>query len=134
MSGLNQDICRLIARICLAAVFLYSGATKAADWTGSLAEVTALGLPVPEISVVLTIIIQIAGGIALVCGRFTILASGALAMFTIFATLLAHDFWNYSGQQQLRQLTTALEHLAIVGGFILIALSGPGRYRLGGKG
>ncbi|WP_373089060.1 DoxX family protein [Sneathiella sp.] len=133
MNDRYHDMGYLIARIFLAAVFLYSGAIKATDWSGSLTEVTALALPLPELSLALTIIVQIAGGIALISGRYIILAAGALAVFTVFATLLAHDFWNYSELQQQRQLTTALEHLAIIGGFILIALSGPGRYRLGGK-
>ncbi|MCC3306206.1 DoxX family protein [Sneathiella sp. HT1-7] len=130
MTFVSRDMGQLIARLCVAAVFQYSGVTKALDWLAGVAEVSALGLPFPEISLGLTILVQLGGSLALIFGWGIPVAAAALGGFTIVATLLAHDFWNYADVSFQRQLTTALEHLAIVGGFFALALLGPGRYRL----
>jgi len=38
--------------------------------------------------------------------------------------LLGHRFWLRRGSEMRHELTTVLEHLAIVGGLSLVALSG----------
>jgi transmembrane protein len=43
-------------------------------------------------------------------------------VFTIFATLLAHRFWVFTGLVRIHEMTTFLEHMAIVGGFIVAAV------------
>ena len=85
------------ARLLLAAVFLYSGQDKLRHWPASLREVAALG-------------IGAAVGAALLAG------------FTIVATLLGHRFWLLHGSEARRELTTSLEHLAIVGGLVLVGV------------
>ncbi len=57
-------------------------------------------------------------------------AAFLLAVFTVVATIIAHDFWNASPSTFSRVLTTALEHLAIVGGLLIICLIGAGRFRV----
>jgi putative oxidoreductase len=57
---------------------------------------------------------------------------GALVLlaFTAAATLMGHRFWTMRGIAFRESLTTALEHLAIMGGLLLIAAAGPGRFAL----
>ena len=43
------------------------------------------------------------------------------------APLIGHPFWTFEGADFHYQLTTALEHLAIIGGLIAIAAAGSGR-------
>lgn len=115
----------LIARPCLAAVFLYSGAAKFVFWSGGIEEFAALGLPVPVLALTATIILQLGAGTALAIGWRSGSAALALAAFTVAATLIGHPFWTFEGADFHRQLTTALEHLAIVGGLVAIAATGP---------
>jgi uncharacterized membrane protein YphA (DoxX/SURF4 family) len=49
------------------------------------------------------------------------LGAGVLAVFTMLATLIAHPFWLLEGADRVRQLTTFLEHVAIVGGLAAVA-------------
>lgn len=42
------------------------------------------------------------------------------ALFTIMATLLGHKFWLRHGRAAKQELTTALEHVAIVGGLLMV--------------
>jgi hypothetical protein len=48
--------------------------------------------------------------------------AGGLGVFTALATLLAHQFWTLDGIERFRELNTFLEHLAIVAGFVLVAM------------
>jgi putative oxidoreductase len=130
----HQDLVRLFIRVMLALVFLFSGATKLLGWQGGLREVMALELPLPTLALAGIIALQLGCGFALVLGWRTELAAASLAAFTILATLIAHPFWRIGAPDALRQATIALEHLAIVGGLLLLAQVGPGRWALGRSG
>lgn len=113
------------ARLCLAAVFLYSGAAKLLFWSDGIDEFTGLGLPMPVLALTATIVLQLGAGTALAIGWCSGPAALALAAFTVTATLIGHPFWTFEGADFHRQLTNALEHLAIVGGLVAIAATGP---------
>jgi uncharacterized membrane protein YphA (DoxX/SURF4 family) len=127
---LKPDVVLALCRACLSSVFLYSGIEKLLDWSAGVSEMQALGLPIPMILLVCTIIVQIAAGTALLLGTASRAAAFLLAVFTVVATIIAHDFWNASPSTFIRVLTTALEHLAIVGGLLIICLIGAGRFRV----
>jgi transmembrane protein len=128
-TGLQDDLApyaQAAARFCLSLVFLWSGIAKLLDFSGGVAEVAGLGLPMPVLFLTLTILCQIGGGLMVLLGIWARLGALALAGFTILATLLAHGFWTLEGAERAHQLTTTLEHLAIVGGFLLIVIHGAG--------
>ncbi len=116
----------LAARLCLAAVFLYSGTTKLVHWSAGIQEFGALGLPMPALALAATVVLQLVGGLALFLGWRSGVAALALAAFTVAATLIGHPFWAFEGDDFHRQLTTALEHLAMAGGLVAVAAAGPG--------
>jgi putative oxidoreductase len=120
------DYGELLARICLSAVFLWSGITKLCDPEGGTAEVAALHLPAPRFALALTILCQIGAGLLVLVGFWTRLAALVLLGFTVVATLLAHRASGLSGAARQQQITTSLEHLAIVGGFLLLVIYGAG--------
>lgn len=112
----------VLARFCLAAVFLYSGVDKLWHWRSAVEEVEGYGLPWPRTCAALTVLTQLVGGVMLATGFGVWFGALLLAGFTVAATLLGHPFWLHRGDQFRREFTTTLEHLAIVGGFLLIAL------------
>ena len=112
----------LIARLCLAAVFLYSGVDKLWHWRSSIAEVRSDGLPWPAAFAGATVFTQLVGGFLVATGFFAWLGALLLAGFTIAATLLGHRFWLPRGTEFRHELTTSLEHVAIVGGLVLLCL------------
>lgn len=118
------DALDLIARSLLAAVFLDSAVSKLINWQAGLAEVRALGLPVPPLALAATVAVQGAGGLLLLLGWQAPWAAAALAAFTAAATLLAHPPWRLwsPGAQQRR--TVFMEHLAIVGGLLMVTAHG----------
>ena len=126
----HSDSLLLVARLFLSVVFLYSGVVKLVGWQAAISEFDLLGMPGPAIAVAATVAVQLLGGLAIILGWQFRAAAAALAAFTVVATLIGHPFWAFAGVEFQRQLTTALEHLAIVGGFLLLTITGPGRFSL----
>jgi putative oxidoreductase len=120
------DYFGLLARFCLSFVFLWSGVSKVLNPTAGRAEIAALGLPKPELFLILTVICQIGGGLMVLLGFWARLGALALLGFTVVATLLAHGSQGLTGEKRQQQLTTTFEHLAIVGGFMLLIIYGAG--------
>jgi uncharacterized membrane protein YphA (DoxX/SURF4 family) len=112
----------LIARLCLAAVFLYSGVDKLWHWRSSVEEVKGDGLPWPAVFAGATVFTQLVGGSLVAIGLLAWLGALLLAGFTVAATLLGHRFWLRHGAEFRHELTTSLEHVAIVGGLLLLCL------------
>jgi uncharacterized membrane protein YphA (DoxX/SURF4 family) len=112
----------LIARLCLAAVFLYSGVDKLTHWRASIEEVRSDGLPWPAAFAGATVFTQLVGGCLVATGFFAWLGALLLAGFTVAATLVGHRFWLRRGSEFTHELTTSLEHVAIVGGLVLLCL------------
>src|SRR6201997_48921 len=112
----------LIARLCLAAVFLYSGVDKLWHWRSSIEEVRGDGLPWPAAFAGATVFTQLVGRCLVATGFFAWLGALVLAGFTVAATVVGHRFWLRRGAEFRRELTTRLEHVATVGGLLLISL------------
>jgi putative oxidoreductase len=112
-----------LARACLAAVFLYSGQDKLRRWQAGVREVADLGLPWPRLFAAATIATQLLGRLAVLTGIGVAWGAAALALFTLAATALGHPFWRLHGDRARQQFTTSLEHLAIVGGLLLLLVT-----------
>jgi transmembrane protein len=112
------------ARIVLCLPFWWSGLTKLLDFSGGTAEMAAFGLEPAWLFNALTIFVQLGGSLLVILNRWTWLGASALGVFTALATLLAHQFWTLDGVERVRELNTFLEHLAIIAGFVLVAIIG----------
>jgi uncharacterized membrane protein YphA (DoxX/SURF4 family) len=88
-------------------------------------EVADFGLPWPYLLGTGTIAVQLAGGLAVISGMGAAYGAAMLAAFTVAATLLGHRVWPLHGDAAKRELTTSFEHLAIVGGLILVVFQSP---------
>ena len=118
---LGSSVVGWAARLALASPFAISGVAKLIDFGAATNEVEGLGLDNPALVAAAVILTQLVGSALLLTRRFCWLGAGLLAGFTVFATLLAHSFWKFSGPEQGRQMATFLEHVAIVGGLVLAA-------------
>ena len=114
----------VVGRLCIAAVFLYSGQDKLRHRADAIAEVRALGLPAPALIVAGTSVTQVLGGISIVLNLFAFWGALMLAGFTAVATLTGHRAWLLKGAAARAEFTTMLEHLAIIGGLLLVAVDG----------
>ena len=119
---LAADATAVIGRISLTCAYWWGGLTKQLDFPGAVAEAHHLGLEPAGVIAGATIVVQLAGSAMIIVGFGTWLAAGALAVFTLLATLFAHDFWNMQGIERFHNLNSFLEHLGLIGGFVLVAV------------
>lgn len=113
----------VLARATLTLPYWWSGLAKLADLHAALAEAASLGLKPGWLVVAATILVQLGGSTALILGRAGWLAAGALGVFTGLATLVAHPYWTLADpMERFHALNTFLEHVGLIGGFMLAAI------------
>ncbi len=125
----NSPAVELALRAALASPFLASGLLKLSDRDAAVVEFTMLGIWSPQIVVVAVIVTQLGGSLLLLTRRGAWPGACILAVFTAVATIIAHPFWLAGSVDRGRQLTTFLEHLAIIGGLGAAAVLAAGFLR-----
>lgn len=124
----QTDAVVLLGRILLASLFLVSGTLKIVGFAGTLGYMQAVGLPATTLLLVLTIVVEVGGGLALAFGWKTRWAALVLAGFVLIATFVFHQFWSVPPEQVQNQLNHFLKNIAIIGGLLCVFAVGPGRY------
>lgn len=111
-----------LARLALVGAYLIGGMVKLSDWPAAVAEQAHFGMTPPALWAGLTIAVELIGPILILWGRFVWLGAGILGVFTVFAAVVANDFWNMQGQERFMATNAFFEHIGLVGGFVLAAL------------
>lgn len=111
-----------LARLALVGAYLIGGVVKLSDWPAAVAEQAHFGMTPPALWAGLTIAVELIGPILILWGRFVWLGAGMLGVFTVFAAVVANDFWNMQGQERFMATNAFFEHIGLVGGFVLAAL------------
>jgi putative oxidoreductase len=121
-----QDTTVLAGRILLGLLFVLSGFSKLTGFDGAVGYIGSKGLPMPAIIAALTILVELGGGLALMLGFYTRQAALVLAVFTLLAGFIFHDFWAAEAAQKMDQQIHFMKNLSIAGGMLVLAAFGPG--------
>ena len=121
-----QSFGKLLGRIALSAVFILAAVGKILDWDGTAHYMAAKGMTMIPLFLILAIIVELLGGLALLVGFRTRIAAAILLLFLIPVTGIFHDFWNAEEAQKQIQTIMFLKNLAIFGGLLYVVSSGPG--------
>jgi len=116
----------LIGRVLLAHIFLLAGISKISAYSGTGAYMASMGVPAALLPAVIAL--EIVGGLALLVGWQTRWVAYALAAFTLVAALVFH----FSPGDQM-QMILFMKNIAMVGGFVILAATGPGALSLDGR-
>ena len=128
MNASLQNPLTLTGRVLLALLFLPAGIGKIGGFAGTVGYIGSVGLPLPQLAAVLAIVVEVGGGLALLAGFGTRLAALALALFTLVATFVFHNFWAMPPEQVMMQQLMFLKNIAVVGGLLVLAAHGAGAY------
>ena len=123
-----QPVAALVGRILLAVIFIISGFGKIPGFEGTVGYIASKGLPMPQLVAIGTIVVELGGGILLAVGYKARWAALALAVFTLLAAIIFHNFWAVEAAQKMAQQINFLKNLAITGGMLMVFAFGPGRY------
>jgi len=104
----NNDPVFTIIRLVLGLVFFAHGAQKMLGWfggygfAGTLSAFSTSGMP--TLLALLVILTEFFGSVALICGAFARVASGAIALLMVGAVTMVHAhfgfYMNWFGQQK----------------------------------
>ncbi len=123
----------LVGRVLMAALFLPAGVSKIAGFAGTVGYIASKGVPLPEAAAIIAIIVEVGGGLALILGVKTRWAALALALFTLIATLMFHNYWTLPADQQMMQQLMFMKNIAVIGGLLTLAAWGAGAWSMDGK-
>jgi putative oxidoreductase len=130
LAASSADIILLIGRILLGWLFLKNGWDKVMNITGFVGYLTNLKVPNPGLWAWPAAISEVVIGAALILGVATRYAALFMLVYLIITIVLAHRYWDYPAAQQGNQFNHFLKNLAIMGGALVLFVTGPGRFSL----
>jgi len=123
-----RDSVILLARILLVVLFLIFGWRKLIGFTGTVGYFAHIGLPMPTVSVIVAVVMELFVGLAILLGVWTRPLAVLLALYTIATAFIGHAYWNLSGMEQLESMINFYKNVSIVGGLLLLYVTGAGKY------
>ena len=130
MCNLLKQFGPLLGRVFMASIFIVSGFGKIGGFAGTSAYMASKGVPFVPVLLVLTIIIELGGGLMLLLGIKARWAATALFLFLIPVTLVFHAFWAVDAASAQMQQIMFMKNLAIMGGLLYVMAFGAGAYSL----
>lgn len=124
----NKDGVLLVARVLMMVLFVLFGWQKLMGFDGTVAYMTATGAPLPTISAIIAIAVELVGGIVIAVGFFTRPLALIFAAYTIVTALIGHRFWALTGMEQYNAMIHFYKNISIAGGLLLLSITGPGKF------
>lgn len=128
-----QNPLALLGRILLAWFFIPAGWGKLMGFAGTVQYAASVGMPLPEVSVGVGMLIELLGGLALLLGLGTRGAAAILAVFTLVASFVFHAYWAVPADQVMVTQLLFNKNIAVVGGLLAFAAFGAGGWSLDAK-
>lgn len=126
-----EDACLLIGRALLGIYFILPGVSKITGYEGTVAYMTEHNVPMIDVLLPLTILIQIGVGLAIVVGYKGQIAAFVLAGLTLVISIYMHNFWDMEeGLARSHETQNFFKNLGIMAGLLVMASLGTGKYSL----
>ena len=124
----KKDELLLAARVLLMILFVLFGWQKLAGFSGTVAYMASTGSPSPELSAVIAVAVALVGGALIAIGFYTRPLALLFAAYTLATALIGHRYWQLQGMDQYVAMINFYKNISIIGGLLLLAVTGPGRY------
>jgi len=128
-SGIT-DALILAARLFLATLFLIFGWRKLRDFSGTVSQMVQLGVPTPVMAAAVATFMELPVAFAVAIGAFTRLSAVLMLFYTLGTALIGHRFWTMTGTERVDNMDGFFKNLGIMGGFLLLFMTGAGRYSI----
>ena len=115
----------ILGRLLLSVIFILSGFGKIPHFHDVAAMMAAKGIPLATVALVITLLIEIGGGLMVLTGFKARYAALVLAIWLIPVTLVFHHFWGIPAAEQQEQIVNFLKNVAIMGGLLTVAYASP---------
>lgn len=119
------NVAAVFGRVLISAIFVLSGVGKLTAVSGTIGYIEAAGLPLAPVAFAVAVVLEVAGGLALIAGYKTRWVAGALALFSIVAAVAFHG--NLADQNQFIHF---FKNIAMAGGLLHLVAFGGGALSL----
>lgn len=131
--SLWQNFLLLAARVLMGWIFVEAGWRKLLAMDPFIASLTARRVPYASAMGWIGALLEFFGGLAILLGAWTRCAAVAMIVFVIVATAISHRYWEFTEAAARRmQQGQFAKNLAIIGGFMLMLITGAGRFSVDG--
>ena len=127
INAINDGII-LAARLLLSALFLIFGWRKLKDYSGTVRQIVQLGGPMPVLAAAVAIFMELPVALAVAVGAFARPAALLMFLYTLGTALIGHRYWTMTGADQVDNMDGFYKNLSIMGGFLLLCVTGAGKY------
>src|ERR1700758_3651889 len=129
MNDINDEVI-LAARLLLATLFLIFGWRKLRDYSGTVSQMVQLGVPTPVLATVVAIFMALPVAFAVAVGAFARPLAVLMALYALGTALIGHRYWTVKGAGYVDSLDGFYKDLSIMGGFLLLSMTGAGKYSI----
>jgi putative oxidoreductase len=129
MNNVNDEFI-LAARLLLATLFLIFGWRKLRDFSGTIKQMVQLGVPVPVLAAAVALFMELPVAFAVAVGAFARPSALLMFFYTLGTALMGHRYWTMTGADYVDDMDSFYKNLSIMGGFLLLYVTGPGKYSL----
>ncbi len=130
MSDGMKDSLILLSRILLMLLFIIFGWWKLAHFELAVSAMQGYGAPLPYISAIIAVVIEFFFGLAIILGLWTRPIAAIFALYVLGTSIIGHPFWKLSGMDMVLNEINFYKNISIIGGFLLLIVTGAGRYSL----
>jgi putative oxidoreductase len=128
-NDINDELI-LAARLLLATLFLIFGWRKLRDYPGTVSQIAQLGGPLPRLAAAVAIFMELPVAFAVAVGAFARPAALLMVLYTLGTALIGHRYWTMTGADKIDGMDGFYKNLSIIGGFLLLCVTGAGRYSI----
>jgi putative oxidoreductase len=129
LNAINDEVI-LTARLLLAALFLIFGWRKLRDYPGTVRQMVQVGFATPMLAAAVSMFMELPVAFAVAVGAFTRASAALLAFYALGTALAGHHYWTAKGADYVDSLDGFYKNLSIMGGFLLLCITGPGKYSI----
>ena len=128
----------LIGRILFSALFTSSGVNHFVEFRGYTEYARWMGVPMPELAVLVTGLMILVGGVLIVAGFQSKIGAALIFLFLIPTAFIMHPFWARTDPISFgNEMAHFMKNIALAGGAVMIFHFGTGPFSLerqkGGK-
>jgi putative oxidoreductase len=114
-----------VGRVLIAVIFVLSGIDKVSAPTATQFYIAATGLPLPIVGYVLSVVLELGGGLLLVVGWQTRIVAAVIAAYCLVTAAMFHHAF-----ADENQLINFLKNVAMAGGLLQVVAFGSGSFSL----
>ena len=125
-----QGLPLLVGRVLLALMFVTAGFSKLTALEGTAGCIASVGLPAPMLLAVAAGVVELVAGVLIIVGWQARWAALALAVFTVVASVLFHNYWAKPADKAFMEQLMFMKNMSVTGGLLVLFAFGAGALSL----